>query len=215
MKFDMHVHTYRSPDSLLLPETIVKTCLEKGLSGIAITDHNTIKGAMEMKKMAPFTVIVGEEINTSEGEVIGYFLKDEIPAGLGIKKTLSMIKDQGGLVCIPHPFDKVRRSRTSSDVIDQIIESIDIIEAYNSRNLFASSNKMAILYAKKYRKLVCAGSDAHLNCEVGNAYIEIDEFNSPEQFLANLRYAQLIGKNGGLWVHILTKGVKFAAHWAR
>lgn len=209
MRLDMHVHTYLSPDCILTPDVIIKTCLKKNINGIAATDHNTIKGAVELKSLAPFLVIIGEEIKTARGEVIGYFLEEEIQAGIDIEETISRIKRQGGIVCIPHPFDKIRKSRVSPSVIDKVLNQIDLIEVYNSRNLLTSSNRIANEYAKRHKKLPCVGSDAHLKCEIGGAYIEIDHFDNPKQFLQNLASAKFITNRSGLWVHLVTKFIKF------
>lgn len=209
MRLDMHVHTYFSSDCILTPNVIIKTCLKKNIDGVAATDHNTIKGAVELKSLAPFLVIIGEEIKTAQGEVIGYFLEEEISAGMGVEETISRIKKQGGVVCIPHPFDKIRKSRINPSVMDRVIDQINLIEVYNSRNLFPSSNRIASEYAKRHKKLPCVGSDAHLKYEIGGAYIEIDHFDNPKQFLQNLASAKLVTNRSGLWVHLVTKFIKF------
>lgn len=153
LKYDLHIHTNFSKDCRLKPSTITKICLNKGIGGIGATDHNTIDGTLEIKRLASFPVIIGKEIKTTCGEIIGYFLNEEIPPGLSPEDTVSRIKKQDRLVCIPHPFDLLRKSGLNSNVLDLIIGTVHIIEAYNSRNLFVHSNSLAIEYGQKYGKL--------------------------------------------------------------
>jgi predicted metal-dependent phosphoesterase TrpH len=129
---------------------------------------------------------------------------------MGIEETILQIKQQGGVVCIPHPFDKFRKSRITPLVIDRIVRQIDILEVYNSRNLLSSSNRMAKGYAIKHKKLSCVGSDAHLKYEIGKAYVEVDNFDNPKQFLQNLACAKLVTHRSGFWVHLVTKFIKLA-----
>jgi len=133
IRADLHVHTIYSGDCNTSLEQTIARCLDVGINCIAITDHNTIAGAVEMKRIAPFPVIVGNEIETSTGEIIGYFLAEEIPKGLPAAETARMIKEQGGLVCIPHPFDRLRRSTIHRQTLEELLPFIDIIEVLNSR----------------------------------------------------------------------------------
>ena len=204
----MHMHTYRSPDCVLTPDIIIAVCLRRNIEGIAVTDHNTIKGALELSRLAPFPVIVGEEIKTAEGEVIGYFLEEEIPSGLGIEDTISRIKDQRGVVCIPHPFDRVRKSRVKLPVLNRVIKDVDIIETFNSRNLFESSNTMALEYARRHEKLICVGSDAHLQGEIGASITYIESFQNSAEFKKALAKATFSFHKSNFLVHVYTKAVK-------
>jgi predicted metal-dependent phosphoesterase TrpH len=205
LKIDMHVHTHYSRDGLMSEEDITAACQKKDLSGVAITDHNTIKGALDLRKMLPFKIIVGEEIQTQEGEIMGYFLYEEIPPHLPLEETIKIIKAQGGLVGIPHPFGSFRRSKIKQEALERIINQVDIIEVFNSRNIFAKDNQLAVAFARKHRLFSVVGSDAHISCEVGKAYIEIKDFNDPKHFLNNLMSAKLVTKSSGLWVHVVTK----------
>jgi predicted metal-dependent phosphoesterase TrpH len=226
LKIDMHVHTRYSPDSLLSEKAIVSACIKRGLTGVAITDHNTIKGALKLKELAPpdFKVITGEEIDTREGEIIGYFLEKEIPPQLSPEETIKRIKVQGGLVGIPHPFDSFRKSRISKDALERLItpalvqkgevnpapahsgwvKRVDIIEVFNSRNIYAKDNQKALNLARENGFAMVVGSDAHLNSEVGRAYVELNSFNTPQEFLRNLHSARLITNRSSLWVHVVT-----------
>ena len=189
-------------------EAVIAACQKKDLSGVAITDHNTIKGALNLKKIAPFKVIVGEEILTQEGEIIGYFLHEEIPPRLPLEETIKIIRAQGGLVGIPHPFGSFRRSRIKQGALERIINQVDIIEAFNARNIFVKDNHLAMAFAQKHRLVPVAGSDAHISDEIGKAYIEIEDFNDHRHFLNNLKSAKLVTKKSGLWVHVVTKWIK-------
>ncbi|HUV53340.1 MAG TPA: PHP domain-containing protein, partial [Dehalococcoidia bacterium] len=136
LKADLHVHTRYSPDSISSPEKIVQRCIDSGINCLAITDHNSIAGALETKRIAPFKVIVGEEILTNSGEIIGYFLTEEIPPHLSPEDTVKRIKDQGGLVCIPHPCDSLRpQSKLQRRALERIMPQVDLIEVYNSRTM--------------------------------------------------------------------------------
>ena len=143
LRADLHIHTSFSHDCAVSPEKLVAHCLKKGLNCIAITDHDTIQGALEVEKLAPFTVIVGEEIHTAGGEITGLFLSEEISTGLSPLETAQRIKDQGGLVSIPHPFDRFRRSAISSEALQEVLPFADIIEVFNARNTFDHANRLA------------------------------------------------------------------------
>ena len=136
LKVDTHIHTCFSKDSEMSLEALYQKCLKTGLNCIAITDHNTIEVALLFKSIASFKVIVGEEINTTQGEVTGLFLKERIPPGLKALETVNNIKSQGGLVSIPHPFDIFRSSVIKLDALHEILPYVDIIEGFNARNTF-------------------------------------------------------------------------------
>ncbi len=210
IKIDMHVHTRYSSDSLMSEKGIISACMKRGLTGAAVTDHNTIRGALALKRSAPrdFKVIVGQEIETQEGEIMGYFLEEEIPPQLSPEETVERIKLQGGLVGIPHPFGSFRKSNIRKDALEKVIKRVDIIEVFNSRNICAKDDRKAVNLARENGVAPAAGSDAHLDCEVGNAYVEIDGFTTPQQFLQNLRSAKLITNRSTPWVHTVTGCVK-------
>ncbi|TET17711.1 MAG: PHP domain-containing protein, partial [Dehalococcoidia bacterium] len=161
LKADLHIHTKYSTDCNTSLEQIINRCLETGINCIAIADHGTIEGALKMQSIAPFPVIVAEEILTSHGEIMGMFLKEGIPSGLPAEQTMSRIKAQGGLVSIPHPFSIFRLSALDSGLIEELVEQIDIIEVFNSRSLLHRSSAKAQIFAQKYGIPGSAGSDAH------------------------------------------------------
>jgi hypothetical protein len=172
MKFDLHLHTRYSEDSELKPEKIVERAMEEGLDGIAVTDHNTMSGYRKVKEIGgKLKVIGGEEIKTTEGEIIGLFLNKEIKPG-SPEKVISDIKEQDGIVIIPHPFDRLRGSRFKNP--ENIKEWVDGVEVLNSRVIFESDNEKARKFADENNLIKTAGSDAHTSGEIGSSWIETD-----------------------------------------
>ncbi len=207
LKADLHIHTKYSMDCDTPLEKIVSRCLESGINCIAIADHGTIEGALQMQSIAPFKVIIAEEILTHHGEIMGMFLKHGIPSGLSVEQTISQIKAQDALVCIPHPFDTLRHSALDSNMIEEIAEQIDVIEVFNSRSILRSPPK-AQVFAEKYGIPQSAGSDAHTTHEIGNAYVEMPEFNGKDDFLQALAKGKVYGRRTNPLVH-------FGSAWAR
>lgn len=172
MKFDMHVHTLHSPRcGWMRPERLVEHAREKGLAGLAVTDHNTIDGALEVfdivrDEQMELSVIIGEEISTDRGEVLAYFINEEIEPG-SFAEVLTEIRRAGGISAIPHPFDKLRRHAVRLTRDD--VGTFDCIEGFNARILFKAYNVLAYNFGKKYDIVITAGSDAHFLNEIGNA----------------------------------------------
>ncbi|CDG65540.1 PHP domain-containing protein [Methanobacterium sp. MB1] len=182
MRYDLHIHSKYSVDGLIEPKIIVKTAINQGLSGIAVTDHNTIRGALETKKFAPedLEVIVGSEIGTEQGEVIGLFLSEEI-VSRRLVEVVDEIREQDGLVVLPHPFDHLRGSGIQPGEEDAKLA--DCIETFNSRCLHDSYNEKAKIYAEKYSLPCSAGSDAHFTREIGNASVNFSSGNLRKDLL--------------------------------
>jgi len=187
-------------------EKVVSRCLERGINCIAIADHGTIEGALEMQSVAPFPVIIAEEILTPHGEIMGMFLKDGIPSGLSVEQTISRIQAQDALVCIPHPFDTFRHSALDGNILEELMGQIDVIEVYNSRSLVHAPK--AQIFAEKHGITKSAGSDAHTPYEIGNAYVEMPEFNGRDDFLNALAKGKLFGRRTNPLIH-------FGSVWAR
>lgn len=212
---DLHMHTSFSGDCATPPRELLAACEESGLEAIAITDHNTIAGALEVASLAPdeLHVIVGEEIKTTEGEIIGLYLTDEIPRGLTAEETMAEIRKQGGLVYVPHPFDPLHLTPTY-ELLARNAADIDIIEVYNPRITFTSFNEKAKRLARKYDIPGGAGSDCHVIQGVGTAMISLRRFSRPEELLASLREADIIrSSKSPLYLHSLKllKGSRIAA----
>ena len=208
LKADLHIHTEYSMDCNTPLDKIITRCLETGINCIAIADHGTIEGALKMQSIAPFKIIVAEEILTSHGEIMGMFLNDGIPSGISVSEAISQIKAQGGLVCVPHPFDMFRGFALGDKMLEEMVEQIDVIEVFNSRSPILRSTTKARVFAEKYGLAQSAGSDAHTPGEIGNAYVELTEFNGKDDFL------QALGK-GNISGHRTNPLVHFNSTWAK
>jgi len=202
IKADLHIHTAYSPDSITSLQQVIARCKKNEIDCVAVTDHDTILGALKLREIAPFTVIVGEEIKTRSGEIIGYFLNEEIPARLPAEEAVQRIKDQGGLVCVPHPFDRLRRSTIHRRMLEALLPHIDIIEVFNSRVLLSRHNISARLFALTNECLSSAGSDAHTASEIGGAYTVMPEFNNAEEFRLALAQGLPVCRKASLWIHM-------------
>lgn len=209
MKVELHCHTLVSKDSLMQYDAIIRRVAQRGLGALAITDHNRINGAFELAKRAPFPVIIGEEIRTSEGEIIGYFLKDLIPRGLSPEETIKRIRAQGGLVNIPHPFDSLRKSVITRDALMRVAGDVDMIEVLNARVLRKEENGHAEAFARNIHKFPVAGSDAHIPYEIGAAWVEMEPFGDAQSFLKNLAASSWHGTVGPAWTHLFSTGAKW------
>ena len=204
LKADLHIHTRYSMDCDMPLEKIVERCTKLGINCIAIADHGTIEGALRIQDIAPFTVIVAEEILTPVGEIMGVFLKQGIPSGSSVRETIARIKEQDALVCLPHPFDTLRRLRLSESEMDELAADIDIIEVFNARSPFPQSSRKARAFADKHGLAGCAGSDAHSPIEIGRAYIDMPEFEGKDGYLQSLRAGTITGKRSNPLVHFLS-----------
>lgn len=204
--FDLHVHSKYSSDGVLRPEEIIKIAIKKGLNGVAITDHNTIKGGICAKKYETddFEVIVGSEIFTDRGDVIGLFLSEEIKSRQ-FHDVISEVKEQDGIIVIPHPFDELRHSSFHPEDCD--VGLIDCIEIFNSRCICPKYNDKAIEFKTKHRLNFTGGSDAHFSNEIGNAGIITKDINIRKS-IAN-GDIEIFGKTCSIANHLGTKILKF------
>lgn len=166
LRVDLHTHSTASPDGGLSLSDY-RRALAGGLDVIAITDHNTISQAVEIKKILKHHIIVGEEVTTRQGEIIGLYLTEDIPPGLELMEAIRRIKQQGGLVYVPHPFERVQRHGLSSRALQTIIESIDVVETFNGRSFSLQARLRARAFVKKYQLAAGAGSDAHGPAGIG------------------------------------------------
>ena len=205
MKIDLHTHTLCSKDSCNQYDRIIEAVQRAGLDGIAVTDHNEFRGAIELQRRAPFTVIPGEEIKTSRGEIIGLYLTEHIQPGLDPLETVRRIHDQGGLAYVPHPFDEVRGSRIARDALDAVAPHIDFLEVFNARNALPRFNQRALEYAQQHGILAGAGSDAHIYCEYGHAYVEVPPFTNAEEFRESMKRGSWHGHLSSPLVHARTR----------
>ncbi len=205
MKYDLHIHSKYSSDGVLDPERIVRIAMKRGLNGIAITDHNTIKGGLKAKKYedGDFTVIVGSEISTERGEIIGLFLEEEVKS-TNVQEVITEIKEQNGIIVIPHPFDELRHS--AFHPAEEDAKFIDCVEGFNSRCVYQKYNKKAVEFGIKHNLTITAGSDAHFANEIGNAGIITETEDVREALMKN--EVQIFGKRSLLVNQVGTKVLK-------
>jgi len=202
IEVDLHMHTDHSPDCATPVEVLLETARDRGLGAIAITDHNEVSGAIEARKIAEqmgdIKVIVAEEVKTAEqGEVIGLFIEEKIPRGMTMAETISEIRRQGGLVYVPHPFDRFHSVPDYEHLLD-IVEEIDILEVFNPRVALTAFNEEAERFARKYRIVPGAGSDSHVAQGLGSVRVRIHDFDGPEEFLESMRGADITRKHKNL-----------------
>ena len=198
---DLHMHTDHSADCATPVRTLLETAKERGLGAIAITDHNEVSGAFEAREIADevgVKVIVAEEVKTAEqGEVIGLFLDEKVERGMTMDETIAEIRRQGGLVYVPHPFDRLHSVPDYEHLLD-IVEEIDIIEVFNPRVALTAFNEEAERFAAKYRIVPGAGSDSHVAQGLGSVMIRVHDFDGPAEFLEAMRAADIVRKHRNL-----------------
>ena len=202
IEVDLHMHTDHSPDCATPVEVLLETARDRGLGAIAITDHNEVSGALEARRIAEgmddLKVIVAEEVKTAEqGEVIGLFLEEKIPRGMTMAETIAAIRAQGGLVYVPHPFDRFHSVPDYEHLLD-IVEEIDVLEVFNPRVALTAFNEEAERFAHKYRIVPGAGSDSHVAQGLGSVRVRIHDFDGPEEFLEAMRDADITRKHKNL-----------------
>lgn len=190
MRVDLHLHSHFSHDGQSSLEELIQRCAECGLDRIALTDHNTVEGALALAKMAPELAIIGEEAKTREGEVIGLFITGRVPPYLPPEDVMDMIHGMGGLTYIPHPLDRYRAHFRTERLVE-LADRIDIIETYNAW-CEPAANQAAARLAKDMDKVSATGSDAHAASELGRSWMEIEDYTSPQDFLEKLRHARHI-----------------------
>ena len=202
IEVDLHMHTDHSPDCATPVEVLLETARDRGLGAIAITDHNEVSGALEARRIAAelgdIKVIVAEEVKTAEqGEVIGLFLEEKIPRGMTMAETIAAIRSQGGLVYVPHPFDRFHSVPDYEHLLD-IVEEIDVLEVFNPRVALTAFNEEAERFARKYRIVPGAGSDSHVAQGLGSVRVRIHDFDGPAEFLEAMRDADITRKHKNL-----------------
>jgi predicted metal-dependent phosphoesterase TrpH len=208
---DLHLHTSWSHDCSIEVDDLLDHAEAEGLGAIAVTDHNVIGGALEAAEKARgrrLTVIPGEEVKTADqGEVIGLFLREEIPRGMSFGGTIEAIRAQGGLVYLPHPFDRMH-AIPKPETLHRHLAEIDVLEVYNARLLLEGYNDEALRFARKYNLTAGAGSDAHVLAGVGTGAVRMRRFSGPEEFLVSLHDAEVLRRPKSL---AYLQGLKWVA----
>jgi len=192
LRVDLHLHSNFSHDGQSTLEALIERSRECGLDRIALTDHNTVEGALDLARMAPELTIVGEEVKTRGGEVIGLFITEQLPPYLMAEEVMDRIHAMGGLSYLPHPLDR-RRSNFRPERVVELADRIDIIETYNPW-CDATANAAAAKLAADLGKVAATGSDSHSVRELGRSWMEIEDYESPAEFLDRLRHARHVVK---------------------
>ncbi len=209
-KVELHAHTIYSKDSLVRLESIQQICRDKGIERLAITDHNRARAALDLAHSFPMLIIPGEEIMTTRGELLAWYIREEIPAGLSPFETIHRLRDQGAVIGIAHPFDRYRHGAWELKDLDSIIDHVDAIEVLNARCLNADDNAKAKAYAEKHGKLMVAGSDAHTPREYGRGLNLLPPFsNNADGFRQALASATFEFRKSGLGVHFSSSYAKY------
>jgi len=212
IRVELHVHTRLSKDSLADPEKILARCETLGIDLIAITDHNEIDAALALHARAPERVIVGEEVETTQGELLGYFMSERVPGGLDPMEAIARLKAQGAVISVPHPLDTPRSTHWEVEELEKIVPYVDAIEVFNARCLSNIYNQRALAFAKKNGLLQTAGSDAHSLWELGRATMLMPQFDDPESFKEALRESDIDGKRSSPLVHFFSRYAVFVKH---
>jgi predicted metal-dependent phosphoesterase TrpH len=189
----------------------VKQCRQRGVRKIAITDHNTADGALVFAKLEPALIIPGEEIMTTEGEILAFFVKETVPKGLTPADTIQRLREQAAFISVSHPFDRHRKGAWTREQLDRIITLVDAIEVYNARCIFNEDNARAAEYAAKHSIAGTVGSDAHIPYEIGKATLLMPPFDGRDSFAEALKAAQQDVRLSPAWVH----GFSMLAKWQR
>jgi predicted metal-dependent phosphoesterase TrpH len=211
LRLDLHIHTRASHDCLSDYADVIATARVRGLDRIAVTDHNEIEGAFRARDLAPELVIVGEEVKTAEGvDVTGLFISEKILEGTPALETVQAIREQGGLVYVPHPF--VGGKGLGAEVLAAIEPHVDVVEIFNARNHNSAIDEKAKRWAEERNLPGGAGSDAHTLREIGRGVIEVPEFDGQAGFLEALRAGRVVGRYSSYLVHLASTWAKLIPH---
>jgi predicted metal-dependent phosphoesterase TrpH len=190
-------------------DALLRRMDQRGMDMVAITDHNTIAGALAFHARAPERFLVGEEIKTTSGELIALFLKEEVPPGLSPEETVARVHAQGGLIGASHPLDRLRSEAMGMEELESIRRKLDFLEVFNARITFASDNRLARESAARWGLPGSAGSDAHAPSEVGRSYVDMPAFDGPQAFLDSLALGQIRGRLSSPLVHLFSTYAKW------
>jgi predicted metal-dependent phosphoesterase TrpH len=208
---ELHSHTIYSKDCLIPISRVPAICQSKGIDKLAITDHNTAKAALELARLHRMLIIPGEEIMTSQGELLAWYITEEVPPGLSPEETIRRLRDQGALIGVPHPFDRYRQGAWRSEDLDAIVDQVDSIEVFNARCIHNEDNVKAYEFAQAHGKLMTCGSDAHIPYEYARAVVKARPFaNSADGLRQALADSTRDEHLSGFWVHFASRYAKWA-----
>jgi len=205
LRVELHCHTIYSKDSLLRPERLLQACRRKGIDRVAITDHNTTAGALAAQQLDPERVIVGEEIMTQAGELLAFFVSQEVPPGLPPREAIRRLRDQGAFISVSHPFDSLRNGHWEKEDLLEILPFVDAIETFNARCMDAMFNRQAGDFARQHGVLGTAGSDAHAAFELGRATMLLPEFHEAQSFKQALLESKVEARLSSPFVHFTSR----------
>lgn len=202
---ELHCHTCFSKDSLTTPAKLLAAARRRRIHRLAVTDHNTIDGALEAQALDPARFIIGLEVMTTEGELLAYFVKENVTPGSSPEKTIERLRAQGAVIGISHPFDSIRHGSWKEPALRRILPLIDVVEIFNARTMTMHPNKRAHALAESESKLGIAGSDAHHLSEVGAVTMKMENFHTPAEFLRSLVSATIHGRRSSPLVHLFSR----------
>ncbi len=205
LRVELHCHTHHSKDSLMSPARLLAVCRQRGVERVAVTDHDAIQGAFEAAALDPRRVIVGEEIRTTEGELLGYFMQEFVPPGLSPEETIARLRAQNAFISVAHPFDYTRSGAWKEAALRRILPLVDALEGFNARTWSDRANERAAALAAESGLLITAGSDAHAPMEVGRVQIALPAFEDAAGFRQALAQAQIHGRRSIPLVHLFSR----------
>ena len=209
---ELHSHTEASGDCLMRPNDIVRTCRQKGIDRLAVTDHNTIEGALAVRGLAPELVIVGEEVMTTQGELLAYFLQETVPPGLSPAETIRRLRAQGAAISVSHPFDRLRHGAWQASDLAAILPWVDAIEVFNARCIYPEDNERALAFALQHAKLGTVGSDAHSHRELGRAVLRVTGAGASAELIAGFAAGERVTRLSSPLIHFTSR---IAKTWKR
>ena len=205
IRVELHLHTCYSKDSLLPLDKLIERARELGIGRVAVTDHNEIEGAFAAQKLAPDLIIIGEEVKTTQGELLGYFMTEKVPEGLSPAETIQRLKDQGAVISVAHPFDRRGGKLWEMADLEAIAPALDAVEVFNARCLTLEPNEQAQDFARQHDLAGTAGSDAHSAYELGTTTLSLPEFQTADEFRAALRAAEIEGRLSPPYVRLISR----------
>jgi hypothetical protein len=202
---ELHCHTCYSTDSLLTPAALLEAARRKSIDRVVITDHNTTRGAQIAAALDPQRVIIGEEILTTKGELLAFFVCEEVPAGLGATEAIERLRRQGAVISVSHPFDSIRHGSWSEADLRAILPLVDALEIFNARTWSRTPNDRAARLAAEAGLPGTAGSDAHTAFELGRSGMRLAPFGDAAELLASIRSGEVINRLSPPWVHLYSR----------
>jgi predicted metal-dependent phosphoesterase TrpH len=205
LRVEFHCHTYYSKDSLLHPQRLLDACRDKGIDRVVITDHNNNLGGLHAQRLDPTRAIPGEEVLTTAGELLAFFVTEEVPRGLSPKEAIDRLRDQGAFISVSHPYDVVRSGHWEEKDLLEILPLVDAIETFNARCMKASYNRQAQAFAQQHGILGTSGSDAHVAYELGRATLMLPDFHDAESLRKALPQARAETRLSSPVVHFTSR----------